>query len=116
MECQSIAQLVSSSVALPAQLVVKLQSEVQASALGLGVDFVFPLSQEQQQQEPHQNIPEGSLLEVLNLTHRLITSPLLHYPTNINSTPPMLTLWDPTFLPSNFFSHHFFVVNRSLKL
>ena len=29
---------------------VKLQSKVQASALRLGVDFVFPLSQEQEQQ------------------------------------------------------------------
>ena len=32
---------------------------------GLGVDFVLPVSQqEQQQQEPHQNLPEGSVLEV----------------------------------------------------
>ena len=59
---------------------VKLQSKVQASVLGLGVDFVFPLSQEQQEQQqeeqqqeqPHQNIPEKSILEVLNFTHRLI--------------------------------------------
>ena len=30
---------------------VKLQSQVQASAFGLGVDFVFSLSQQEQQQE-----------------------------------------------------------------
>ena len=30
--------------------IVKLQSQVQTSVLGLGVDFVLPLSQEQQQQ------------------------------------------------------------------
>ena len=60
-------------------VIVKLQSKVQASVLGLGVDFVFPLSQEQeeqqeeqQQEQPHQNIPEKSILEVLNFTHRLI--------------------------------------------
>ena len=39
--------------------------------LGLGVDFVLPLSkqeeQQQEEQEPHQNIPEGNILEVLNL-------------------------------------------------
>ena len=33
--------------------------------LGLGVDFILPLSQEQEQQ-PHQNIPEGHILEFLN--------------------------------------------------
>ena len=38
-------------------LVVKHQFLVQ----GLGVDFVFALSQEQEQQEPHQNIQEGSI-------------------------------------------------------
>ena len=42
-------------------------------SLGLGVDFVLLLSQEQEQQEqeeqeePHQNIPEVNILEVLNL-------------------------------------------------
>ena len=41
-------------------------------SLGLGVDFVLPLSQQEEQQqeeeqEPHQNIPEGNILEVLNL-------------------------------------------------
>ena len=46
--------------------IVKLQSKVQTSVLGLGVDFVLPLSQ-QQQQQPHQNIPEGNILEVFNL-------------------------------------------------
>ena len=37
---------------------VKLQSEVQASALGLGVDFVFPLSQEQEEQQQEQPPPK----------------------------------------------------------
>ena len=46
-------------------IIVKLQSKVQASVLGLGVDFVFPLSQEEEEQEqPHQNITEKSILEV----------------------------------------------------
>ena len=31
--------------------------------LGLGVDFVLPLSREQEQ-EPHQNLTEGKVLEV----------------------------------------------------
>ena len=39
---------------------IKLQSKVQTSVLGLGVDFVLPLSQEQE--EPHQNIPQGNIL------------------------------------------------------
>ena len=40
--------------------------------LGLGVDFVLPLSQEQQeQQEPHQNILEGNILNNLNLAKSL---------------------------------------------
>ena len=56
--------------------------------------------EQEEQEEPHQNIPEGSILEVLNLTHRLIPSPLppTPSPTVIISTPPMLTLYDPTFL------------------
>ena len=38
----------------PMHIFVKLQSQVQ----GLGVDFVFPLSQqEQEQEEPNHNIP-----------------------------------------------------------
>ena len=78
---------------------VKLQSNVQALAFGLGVDFVFPLSQDQ----PHQNIQEGSILEVLNLTHKLIPSPLPPSSTDINPTTPMLTLYDQTlFYPSIF--------------
>ena len=41
--------------------------------LGLGVDFVLPLSQqqEQQEQEPHQNIPEGNVQKFRNLKNRL---------------------------------------------
>ena len=38
-------------------VVVKLQSKVQTSVLGLGVDFVFPLSQQKQQQEQQQEQP-----------------------------------------------------------
>ena len=55
-------------------------------SLRLGVDFISPLSQQEQQQqeEPHQNIPEENILEVLNLTQRLIhSSP----PTDNNPTP-----------------------------
>ena len=37
---------------------VKLQSKVQTSVLGLGVDFVFPLSQEQQQEQQEQEQQE----------------------------------------------------------
>ena len=55
-------------------------------SLGQGVDFVLPLSQ---QEEAHQNIPEGNILEVLNLAKSL---------TNPNQThaTPLLTL---TLLP-----------------
>ena len=62
------------------------QTPVQSPSFSfrLGVDFVFPLSQEQEQEQPHQNIAEESILEVLNLTHRLIPSPLLSFPTDIN--------------------------------
>ena len=62
--------------------------------------FVLLSQQEQQEQEePHQNIPEGSILEVLNLTHRRTPLPLPYTPspTVIIST-PMLTLYDPTFM------------------
>ena len=63
------------------------QTPVQSLKSRLGVDFVFPLSQQEQQQQeeqPHQNIAEESILEVLNLTHRLIPSSLLPSPTDIN--------------------------------
>jgi hypothetical protein len=30
----------------------------------LGVDFVFPLSQQEEQELPHQNLNEGEVLEV----------------------------------------------------
>ena len=36
---------------------VKLQSKVQTLVLGLGVDFVFPLSQQQQQQQEEEQQP-----------------------------------------------------------
>ena len=46
-------------------LIIKLKSKVQASAL----DYVFPLSQqEQEQDQPRQNLARESILEVLNLT------------------------------------------------
>ena len=41
----------------PNCFIVKLQSKVQASALGLGVDFVSPLSQEQEQQQEQEQEP-----------------------------------------------------------
>jgi len=56
-------------------------------SLGLGVDFVLPLSQ-QEQQQPHQNIPEGNIVEDLNLAKRL-TKP------NSCNPPPYLTLLPP---------------------
>ena len=45
---------------------VKLQFKLNSSVqVGQGVDFVFPLSQEEQEQElPHQNLNEGEVLEV----------------------------------------------------
>ena len=55
------------------------KSKVQTSVLGLGVDFVFPLSQQEQQeqqQEQEQEPPPKSVrrgaLEVCNLTHKLL--------------------------------------------
>ena len=46
-------------------LQIQLYCQTPVQVFGLGVDFVLPLSQqEQQQQEPHQNLPEGSVLEV----------------------------------------------------
>ena len=67
--------------------IVKLQTKVQALALDNELTF-FPLSQqdEEEEEEPHQNIAEGCILEVLNLTHRLKPFPLLTSPTDINST------------------------------
>ena len=54
--------------------------------LGLGVDFILPLSQQEQQQEeePHQNIQEGSVLKIRNLANRLYSSD-----TNQISTPQL---------------------------
>ena len=57
-------------------IIVKLQLKVHTSVFGIGVDFVFPLSQQQQQQQeqeqPHQNLSEGGALEVCNLTYKLL--------------------------------------------
>ena len=44
------SKLSDNVVALFAQRIVKLQSKAQTSVLGLGVDFVFPLSQQEQEQ------------------------------------------------------------------
>ena len=61
---------------------------------------------------PHQNIPEWSILEVSNLTHKLMTSPLPPSSTDINPTTPMLTLYDQTlFYPSIFCRPNTFFVN-----
>ena len=66
-------------------------------SLGLGVDFVLPLSQQEEQeeqeeeQEPHQNIPEGNILKVFNLAISLTKpnqtheTPLLTYFLNKKS-------------------------------
>ena len=69
--------------------IVKLQSKVQTSVLGLGVDL--PLSQQEEgeeEEEPHENIPEGNTLEVLDLAKSI---------TNANQTRatplPTLTLY-----------------------
>ena len=52
--------------------IVKLQSKVQTSVLGLGVDFVLPMSQQQEQeQQPHQKQLGGRVLQDYNMTHRL---------------------------------------------
>jgi len=73
------------------EVIVKLQSKVQTSVLGLGVDFVLPLSQQEQEQEeqeePHQNIPEGSILEVLNFT-KCHTKPNQTHATPLPTLPP----------------------------
>ena len=69
--------------------IVKLQSKVQTSVLGLRVDLVLPLSQEQEeQQQPHQNVLEGNILDVLNLAKNLIN------PYQTHAT-PLLTLAGP---------------------
>ena len=40
-------------------VVVKLQSQVQTSVLGLGVDFVLPLSRQEQEEPPSKSIRRG---------------------------------------------------------
>ena len=37
----------------------------------LDFDFVLPLSQGDKDQEPHQNLPEGSKQQIWNFAHRL---------------------------------------------
>ena len=64
------------SAAILTSQVFFCQTPVQSLKSRLGVDFVFPLSQEHQEhQEPHQNIAEERILEVLYLTHRLVPTP-----------------------------------------
>ena len=63
---------------------VKLQSKVQASALGLGVDFVFALSQQEQQEQqdhhsPKYKHPTGLVFET--------KTDIRPNPLYINSTP-----------------------------
>ena len=56
---------------------VKLQSQLNSSVqVGQGVDFVSTLSQQEEEQEeqennPHQNLPEHSVLQTWNLEQRL---------------------------------------------
>ena len=40
---------------------VKLQSQVQTSVLGLGVEFALPLSQQQEQEQQQQEPPPKSM-------------------------------------------------------
>ena len=54
--------------------VVKLQSKVQTLVLGLGVCFVFPLSQEEQEQQQEEPSPKSTRWKkttVLNFAHGL---------------------------------------------
>ena len=45
------SKLSDNVVPLFARRIVKLQSKAKVSVLGLGVDFVFPLSQQKQQEQ-----------------------------------------------------------------
>ena len=47
--------------------IVKFQSHVQASALGIGVNFVFPLSQEQQEPPPKHTSLAACIVTVLSM-------------------------------------------------
>ena len=46
--------------------------QTQTSVLGLGVDFVSPLSQQEQEEPPTPNLSEGGVLQVCYLTHKLL--------------------------------------------
>ena len=57
-------------------IIVKLHSELalqtELQLDGVGVDFVFPPSQvTTTSNNPHQNLPEGSVLQTEYLAHRL---------------------------------------------
>ena len=41
--------------------IVKLQSQAQTSVLGLGVDFLIPLSQQREQEQQEENAPPKSI-------------------------------------------------------
>ena len=51
------SKLSDNVVPLFARRIVKLQSKAQTSVLGLGVDFVFPLSQHQEQEQEQEQLP-----------------------------------------------------------
>ena len=56
--------------------------------LRLGVDFDLPLSQQlQEEEQPHQNIPEGYILEVFDLSKSL-TKPNSCHPLPTLALPP----------------------------
>ena len=67
----------------PNSNMVKLErfSKDHTSVFGLGVDFVFPLSQKQDdKEEPKQNIPEGNVIcsaNIDNKSNQVITIPFL---------------------------------------
>ena len=70
---------------------------------------MFPLSQEEQQQEePHQNIPEGNILEVLNFVKSL------NKPNQTHATPIFLHQpYFPPHLPTlTLFSQRFFQTQK----
>ena len=67
-------------------------------SLRLGVDFVLPLSQQEEEQEqPRQNIPERNILEVLSSSLSLAKPNQTHATTLLT-----LTLLTTTLAPMNF--------------
>ena len=76
--------------------------------LGLGVDFVFAMSQEEE--EPHQNIPEGNIVEVLNLAKSLTKQNQTHVTLLLTLTllPDIKPFIDKVFLDQNIFEPKIF--------